>query len=212
MNRAIRVRELIERQSSESQLISARLPVSKVNLLDELASEINKTRTELIEVFIESGIEELISQLEQLDCEQDITIPDGNGEKRFFMVNTNYNNLAEDHYMMIDNQEVAAFYSKWKVQIKKIKKGDIVFLYHSGNGICAMGEASGDLIIRDHNGDKDECYAMKLNSFTCNFDLINAKKCKEITKSNLMFRRVMNHLDANDGIALQDYILNELSN
>lgn len=208
----LNIRELIEKQSTESQLISTRLPTQRVNEIDELAAEINKTRSELIEAFINAGVEELIEQLKERDDNLPISIEDNASEqKRFFLVNTNYNNQMGDHYMMLDNQEVAAFYSTWKEQIKKIAKGDIVFLYHSGNGICAMGEASGELIIREHDGKKDECYAMKLISFLCNFELLNAKKCKDITKSNMTFRKVLNPLTKTQGEALQDYILQSLS-
>ena len=48
-------------------------------------------------------------------------------------------------------------------QVKK--KGDLVFLYRSGEGIVAHGIASGDVLKKDHNGVPDKTYYQKLSGF-----------------------------------------------
>ncbi|MFM8340616.1 MAG: hypothetical protein ACKN9F_00180, partial [Methylomonas sp.] len=141
---------------SDSQLLSVRLPSTTVNLIDELASAIDKTRSELITTFIHGGIEELEKQLE-LPSEVERYEP--STEERYFMLNTNFNNSEADHYTMLENVEASAFYSGWKENIECLQENDVIFLYQSGNGICGYGLAGKELIKRDHEGKKNECYS-----------------------------------------------------
>ena len=66
-------------------------------------------------------------------------------EEGFYILNTNYGNTPNDDEDMIDNQKAAAYFDPWKRNIKRLKKGDKVLLYRSGEGIVAMGIASGKL-------------------------------------------------------------------
>jgi len=75
-------------------------------------------------------------------------------------------------------------------------------LYQSRHGIRGYGMADKELIIRDHEGNKDEWYSRRLNNFIFGFEPITAKKCKEITKSNPVFRRTMVSLKKSQGQAL----------
>lgn len=189
---------------SDSQLLSIRLPTTTVNQLEELAQVLAKTRSELISTFIEGGLVELEKQLTEL---QDETItPETEGvvsdEPRYFLLNTNYNNSPEDHYTMLENGEASAFYEGWKENIAHLNEGDIVFLYQSGVGIVGYGTADKDLLVRDHQGNKDEWYARKLNDFVRLTNPLTAKGCKDATKSNFNFRMAMVSLSSSQGDAL----------
>ena len=46
---------------------------------------------------------------------------------------------------MITNAKAAAYFDPWKFKIERLKKGDVIFLYQSGVGIVAVGEADGKL-------------------------------------------------------------------
>jgi hypothetical protein len=58
-----------------------------------------------------------------------------------YVVNTNWT-WSDKNYKEMLEQEKAAAYGSRRHGIKKIKKGDEVFLYHSGVGIIAYGKAS----------------------------------------------------------------------
>ncbi|WP_300546238.1 hypothetical protein [uncultured Pseudoalteromonas sp.] len=189
---------------SDSQLLSIRLPTLTVNQLEELAQILGKTRTDLVTAFIEGGLDELEKQLFEQKGNKPI-VKDKNtvsDEPRYFLLNTNYNNSSEDHYTMLENGEASAFYRGWKENIDYLKGGDNVFLYQSGVGIVGYGKADSKLEIRDHNGNKDEWYARKLNDFVRLQTPLTAKGCKDATKSNFNFRMTMVSLSKTQGLAL----------
>jgi len=181
-----------------------RIESSIVNQIDELASDLNKTRSGLISIFITGGIEELVKQLQQreLPANDITTVDDDESNIRYFLLNTNYNNTPSDHFLMLKNGEAAAFYPGWKENIERLREGDIIFLYHSGHGICGYGSAGSKLNITDHQGDKNERYSRVLNNFVSNFKPITAKTCKDITKSNFNFRITMSRLTKEQGDAI----------
>ena len=53
---------------------------------------------------------------------------------------------------MMTNQVAAAFEDGYKEKICRIKKGDYVFLYASGQGIVAYGQATGIVETTHHYG------------------------------------------------------------
>ena len=204
MSLATHIKNLIN-TPSDSQLLSVRLPSITVNLIDELAAAIDKTRSDLITTFIHGGIEELERQLSNTKAQESLEIDDSEktgSEVRYFMLNTNYNNSESDHYTMLENKEAAAFYKPWKENIAYLKENDIVFLYQSGNGICGYGFADKELVKRDHEGNKNERYSRSLNNFVRATKPITAKACKDATKSNLNFRKTMVSLTKEQGEAL----------
>lgn len=191
---------------SDSQLLSIRLATTTVNTLDELAQELEKTRSELITTFIEGGIDELENQLKkQLEKQETNEVfldENRTADKRYFLLNTNFNNSETDHYTMLENEEASAFYKHWKENIRHLREGDAVFLYQSSVGIVAYGFVSGRLIKRNHNGNKNEWYAKKLDHFTRLDKPLTAKACKEVTKTNIIFRKTMISLSQAQGDAL----------
>jgi predicted DNA-binding protein len=101
------VTKLIHTTISENQLISARIPAVKINKIDELASEIGKTRTDLLEAFIDGGIEELCFQLDALNNDANILEYEDSKSPGYFLLNTNSNNSLQDHIDMLDNKEAS---------------------------------------------------------------------------------------------------------
>lgn len=78
------------------------------------------------------------------------------------IVNTNiaWSNV---HYKeMLENNKASAYYDK-KSMIKGIKKGDEVFLYHSGVGIIAYGKATSNYQIKEIDGKLGEEYYVTVN-------------------------------------------------
>ena len=68
---------------------------------------------------------------------------------------------------MLRRGRAAAYFTPWKHQIERLRRGDVVFLYRSGVGIVAFGRASGRLEIDAYHGDPraaGEEYAMALAS------------------------------------------------
>lgn len=83
----------------------------------------------------------------------------------YIVVNTNYKYNEEAHNDMLHNGKAAAYYSPWKDKIRRIQKGDKVFLYQSGTGIVAAGIGTGTVDTKDYKGEPDEEYFMMLDSF-----------------------------------------------
>lgn len=196
------IKDMLSNTSSDTQLLSIRLASSIVNQIDELASEVDRTRSELVTVFINGGIDELTKQLEQSENNTLVENSEKTDSERYFLLNTNYNNSELDHYKMLENGEASAFYKGWKENIEYLTENDHVFLYQSANGICGYGLADKKLVITEHQGHKDECYTRKLNNFKSNFKPITAKTCKDITKSNMGFRKTMVSLSKEQGEAI----------
>ncbi|MBY7933419.1 hypothetical protein KW447_20895 [Vibrio fluvialis] len=64
------------------------------------------------------------------------------------------------------------------------------------------GFVSGNLIKRDHEGNKNEWYSKKLDNFVRLDKPLTAKGCKEVTKTNFNFRMTMVSLSQEQGDAL----------
>jgi len=131
-------------------------------------------------------------------------------EEGFYILNTNYSNDPQDDKDMIVNQKAAAYFEPWKRNIEKLKKGDKVFLYRSGEGIVAVGIASGKLEKKPYHGQskyKDEEYCMKLNKFKKLKKPLSASEIKRITGVNYRFMSTMFSIDKDSGEVLWEYIV-----
>ena len=131
-------------------------------------------------------------------------------EEGFYILNTNYRNDPSDDEDMINNQKAAAYFDPWKRNIAKLKKGDKVFLYRSGEGVVAVGIASGKLERKPYHGEekhKDEEYCMKLDKFRKLRQPLPASDIKRITGVNYRFMSTMFAVDKDSGDKLWDFIL-----
>jgi len=133
-------------------------------------------------------------------------------EEGFYILNTNYGNEPSDDRDMVDNQKAAAYFDPWKRNIQKLKKGDKVFLYRSGEGIVAMGAASGKLEKKPYHGDerhRNEEYCMNLDRFKRLRRPLRAAEIKRITGVNYRFMSTMFTVDRDSGDKLVRHISKE---
>jgi len=103
---------------------------------------------------------------------------------------------------MIESKKAAAFFDPWKRKIERLTKGDKVFLYRSGEGIVAVGVASGKLEKHPYHGDpryQSEEYSMKLTHFREVSPALSAAQIKDVTGVNYRFMQTMFGLDAESG-------------
>ncbi|WP_297575012.1 hypothetical protein [uncultured Deefgea sp.] len=128
----------------------------------------------------------------------------------YYILNTNIGNSVQDHELMLKDGKASAFFDPWKYKIERLAKGDVVFLYQSGVGIVAVGEADGTLLKAPYQGnedDPDEDYSMKLNRFQDVDPPLSASEIKKITGVNHVFMHTMFGLDADSGKAVRKFIV-----
>lgn len=127
----------------------------------------------------------------------------------YFILNTNYSNDPEDHADMLQNKKAAAYFDPWKLKIERLSKGDVVFLYQSGVGIVATGEADGKLMKTAYKGNpehSDEEYSVRLRNFQNVNPPLTASDIKALTGVNYVFMSTMFGLDAESGKRIKQAI------
>jgi hypothetical protein len=127
----------------------------------------------------------------------------------YYILNTNISNTQEDHDDMLAKGKAAAYFDPWKFKIERLVRGDVVFLYQSGAGIVAVGEADGILQKALYHGSPehaDEEYFMMLNRFQRVSPPLTAAEIKSITGVNHRFMSTMFGLDAEAGKAVRMYL------
>jgi len=120
----------------------------------------------------------------------------------YYILNTNYGNDPDDHDDMLKEKKAAAYFSPWKLNIERLSRGDVVFLYQSGVGVVAVGIASGKVNKSPYHGNlehPDEEYSMPLTSFHALNKPIPAAEVKAITGTNYFFGRTMFGIDSDGG-------------
>jgi hypothetical protein len=130
-------------------------------------------------------------------------------EEGYYILNTNRSNDIKDDEDMINNHKAAAYFDPWKRNIEKLKKGNVVFLYRSGEGIVAYGYANGRLEKSDYHNDpehKNEEYFMKLDHFKKLERPMDAQTIKSITGINYRFMSTMFGIDSESGEKIINYI------
>ena len=199
------LRETLERvifdqtDSSSTTPLSIRLPNHLNNQLEELAFSLDKPKSFLLLEFVKAGIKETASILEEAAKNSEADEPEGEKSlfgKRYFMLNTNYNNDPSAHMSMLENHEAAAFYTGWKENISHLKEGEKVYLYQSGVGFVASGIVTGDLVISEYKGKSEAKYSKKLSDFKTGFKAISAKEFKSLTKGGANFLKTMVQLNS----------------
>ena len=127
----------------------------------------------------------------------------------YYILNTNINNDQQDHDDMLAHGKAAAFFDPWKFNIARLAKGDVIFLYQSGAGIVALGEADGNLVKSPYHGDPahpDEEYSMKLQRFQRIDPPLTAAEIKGITGVRYVFRSTMFGVNADSGKAIRKFV------
>lgn len=185
--------------------VTLRIPDEELISLDEVASELNMTRQDVLAQFVSYGISKAQAMIEKYD-NQEIELDDSTSNHvNYYLLNTNTKHGMADHHDMLNNGLAAAFWGNWKNNINKLRKGDRVFLYQNRVGIVATGIATGNTVVSDIKGD-DGCmypekHSQKLDDFLRDFQ-ISLKSCREVTKTNLPILRTMSRLNEDQGKAL----------
>ena len=182
--------EFVEK-NQEKITFSIRLSIKEDLILQEIADSFDLSRQELLHRLITEQIivpwkkrfeEQANEELEEMDTEQ---------STRYFLLNTNKVNDIDYHDFMLKNQVAAAFEDGYKEKIAKFKKGDWVFLYESGQGIIAFGQASGRLEKAPHYGREDKTYYQRLEGFTRLSKAIKASEIKRILNRSFPFAQTL---------------------
>lgn len=199
--------------SSSTTPLSIRLPNHLNNQLEELAFTLDKSKSFLLLEFVKAGIKESNSILQESAKNTEVEEPGGVkslSDDRYFMLNTNYNNIRSAHISMLENHEAAAFYPGWKEKISKLKEGDTVYLYQSGVGFVASGVVTGELVKSEYEGEPEAKYSKKLSNFKTGFRAITAKEFKSLTNGGANFHNIMIQLNLHQKQILDTEIGNRM--
>lgn len=202
------IRRLIkESKATKKEMVAStiRMPKETNAFVDELADYLLLSKQEVMLKLLEEGVNTAIEELNEKERTSNECTEVENS--RFHLLNTNRRHDVNDHDDMLNNEIVAAFYDPWKLNIDRIKEGDMVFLYENGVGIVASGKASGVTLKKDKHGDKDECHYQKLAEFHILKKPISAAEIKKILNRNVVFLRTMSGMP--DGQKILDKILKE---
>lgn len=191
---------LEEKRTAKSKLIAStvRIPEETHSFVEELAEHLGLSKQETLANLIDDGV---TSAKEALKLDEEA---EESTECKYHLLNTNKRHNIQDTGRMLDEQIAAAFYKPWKLNINRIKSGDVVFLYENGVGIVAFGYASGETLVRDYNGDAGEFYYQHLSSFKKLVKPIAASEVKKILNANIVFLRTM--VSISDGHKLLDAV------
>lgn len=126
----------------------------------------------------------------------------------YYILNTNFSNSPKDHEDMLRNTKAAAYSDPWKFKINRLAKGDVVFLYQSGVGIVAFGEADGKLqkVYHGNAEHTEEEHFMKLQRFQRVSPPLTAAEIKKVTGNNYVFMGTMFGLDAESGKSIRKFL------
>lgn len=95
-------------------------------------------------------------------------------QEGFFIVNTNLTWMPDAFKDMLAQNKASAYYDR-KYGIMNIRKGDTVFLYHTGTGVIASGRAMDSFKTKNYGDDPNEEYYVPLK-FDWNIDPVNEKQ------------------------------------
>lgn len=177
---------------------TVRLHKELLSEIEGLADILSLSKQDTLLRLIQEGIAVAQDELKVDEVEEPVE------SCNFHVLNTNKRHSIEDHEEMIGEGIAAAFYDPWKHNIDRIKKNDVVFLYENGTGIIAYGKGTGEVLKRDHNGNKDECHYQKLVDFKVLEKPMPASDVKKALNRNVVFLRTMSGMP--DGQKVLDKI------
>lgn len=178
---------------------TVRMPEELYFFIEDLAEHLSLSKQEMMLRLIEEGVDVAKKELKLEEIEEQVN-------SKFHILNTNKRHSEEAHEKMLKDGIAAASYDPWKYNINRINKGDVVFLYENKVGIVAYGKGTGNTLITDYEGDKDEWHYQKLEDFTILEKPLTAGEVKQVLGRNVVFLRVMSGMP--DGQKVLDKILN----
>ena len=170
----------------EKVSVTVRLTVELNSTIEDLAeNQLETSKQKMLEAIIRKGVK-LVEDAFDVDEVENIEKSQSK-KKQFHLLNTNKRHNKSDGVRMYKDGIAAAFHDHWKLEIDKINKGDIVFLYENGIGIIAYGIADGKVFIEDKDGLKDQMHYQQLDDFKRLKEAYKASKIKEILERNFVF-------------------------
>jgi hypothetical protein len=200
------LKDIIRRaHAAKKELVATtvRLAPEEESFIKEFCDQFSLTRQDAMRQLLKAGIERAAEEIELL-YEDEKPKREGASAVRFHILNTNKRHSVDDQERMLREGIAAAFYGKWKLNINRIKKDDVVFLYENGQGIVAYGKGSGETLVRDHEGHAEECHYQKLADFKVLKQPLSAAEIRKILGRNVVFLKTMS--GAPDGQKILDGI------
>lgn len=189
------IRESKNAKKEELVASTLRLPTKLNSFVEALADQVSLSKQETMLYLIEAGVKiaEDELKLDEPDEEEKKQDPAAKQQQScgFYILNTNKRHSLQDQDWMLAEGVAGAFYTPFKFNINRIKKGDVVFLYENGVGIVAYGRGTAEVQITDYDGDKEETYYQKLDGFKTLSKPLSAPEIKKILGRNVAFLRVM---------------------
>lgn len=198
-----------KKAKKESIASTVRMPEPLHNFVEMLATDLDLSKHEVILKLLQHGAEaaqNMLDEVEKAELAQLALAEEAEPQPAagFHILNTNKTHTDDDHEWMLANKAAAAFYAPWKLNINRIKKGEVVFLYENVKGIVAYGRGTGEVQMRDHEGEKDECHYQVLEGFKILEQPISAASIKKALDRNVVFLRTMSGMP--DGQKVLDLI------
>lgn len=141
MSGIIEMIESNEQSRRETVATTVRMSEEISAQIEGLVDYLDTTKNEVMINLLKTGLDQAYKHIENMNTESFEGTT--KGEKSYFLLNTNKSNNIDDQKRMLKEGRAEAFSEPWKDYIKKIKEGDIVFLYGNGEGIVAYGVATG---------------------------------------------------------------------
>jgi hypothetical protein len=183
-------------QSAKRELVAStiRLTPEEQAFIGEFAAQCLLTRQEAMRQLMRAGIQKASEEIERLN-EVELLNRDAdaetNGGPGFHILNTNKRHSIESHQRMLKEGIAAAFYGEWKLNINRIRKSDVVFLYENGRGIVAYGKGTGQTLKAEYEGNTDEMHYQVLSDFRVLEKPLSAAEVRTILDRNVVFLRTM---------------------
>lgn len=158
--------EARHKKTSATESMTIRVTAEEDAAIKELANFYECTRQDLIHDLITEYLVPAYKQLVSESASTDVAPPQGGADtQHYYALNTNKVNDVADHDFMLREGVAAAFEDGYKEKINRLKKGDTIFLYESGKGIVAYGQAAGVVQKAPHHGKPDKTFFQKLEGF-----------------------------------------------
>lgn len=187
--------EAKHKKTSATETMTIRVSEEEDAAIKELANFYECTRQDLIHDLITEYLLPAWKQLESDSASVDVAPPqDAVGKPHCYVLNTNKVNDVADHEFMLKNGMAAAFEDGYKEKINRFKKGDTIFLYESGKGIVAYGQADGVTQKAPHYGRADKAHFQKLNGFKKLEKPLSSKEICRVLDRNIKFVQVLTYL------------------
>jgi len=176
--------------------LSVRVTNEENAVLQEIADVVGCTRQDVIYQLISDYAIPEWRKMKMEDENDELNAIDESYGISYFLLNTNKTNSIIDHNTILEQGIAATFEDDYIEKMKRIKKGDVVFLYESGSGIVAYGVGSGQN-IDEPNPEKINHNSMRYQILS-DFNLLDkplaARDVKRILNNEIPFAQTLSRV------------------